>query len=70
MAFSHSDSNRIIMPINEERLRQTFSEGGAQEIYQGIKACGDFLGCEVGTLAEFQNAGVESSSDNTRGLKR
>ena len=24
-------------------------------------------GCEVGTLAEFQNAGVESSSDNTRG---
>ena len=32
------------MPINEERLRQTFSEGGAQEIYQEIKACGDFLG--------------------------
>ena len=27
-------------------------------------------GCEVGTLAEFQNAGVESGSDNTRGLKR
>jgi hypothetical protein len=28
----------------EERLRQTFSEGGAQEIYQEIKASGDFLG--------------------------
>ena len=27
-------------------------------------------GCEVGMLAEFQNAGVESCSDNTRGLKR
>ena len=27
-----------------ERLRQTFSEGGAQEIYQEIKANGDFLG--------------------------
>ena len=30
--------------INEERLRQTFSEGGAQEIYQEVKATGDFLG--------------------------
>ena len=30
--------------INEERLRQTFSEGGAQEIYQDVKASGDFLG--------------------------
>ena len=28
----------------EERLKQTFSEGGAQEIYQDIKASGDFLG--------------------------
>ena len=28
----------------EERLRQTFSEGGAQEIYQEIKDSGDFLG--------------------------
>ena len=27
-------------------------------------------GCEVGMLAEFQNARVESGSDNTRGLKR
>ena len=27
-------------------------------------------GCKVGMLAEFQNAGVESCSDNTRGLKR
>ena len=27
-------------------------------------------GCKVGMLAEFQNAGVESGSDNTRGLKR
>ena len=44
MAFSHSDTNRIIMLINEERLRQTFSEGGAQEIYQEVKASGDFLG--------------------------
>ncbi len=32
------------MPITEDRLRQTFSEGGAQEIYQEVKACGDFLG--------------------------
>jgi hypothetical protein len=30
--------------ITEERLRQTFSEGGAQEIYQEVKAKGDFLG--------------------------
>ena len=27
-----------------DRLRQTFSEGGAQEIYQEVKATGDFLG--------------------------
>ena len=33
-----------IMPITEERLRQTFSEGGAQEIYQEVKATGNFLG--------------------------
>ena len=32
------------MVITEERLRQTFSEGGAQEIYQEVKASGDFLG--------------------------
>ena len=32
------------MTITEERLRQTFSEGGAQEIYQEVKASGDFLG--------------------------
>ena len=32
------------MAITSERLRQTFSEGGAQEIYQDIKAGGDFLG--------------------------
>ena len=42
------------MAITEERLRQTFSErlrvgatagmGGAQEIYQEVKARGDFLG--------------------------
>ena len=31
------------MPITEERLRQTFSEGGAQENYQEVKASGDFL---------------------------
>ncbi len=29
--------------ITEERLRQTFSEGGAQEIYLEVKANGDFL---------------------------
>ena len=29
--------------ITEDRLRQTFSEGGAQEIYQEVKAMGDFL---------------------------
>ena len=32
------------MAIKSERLRQTFSEGGAQEIYQEVKAAGDFLG--------------------------
>jgi len=32
------------MLINEERLRQTFCEGGAQEIYQEVKSTGDFLG--------------------------
>ena len=30
--------------ITKERLRQTFSEGGAQEIYQDVKTTGDFLG--------------------------
>jgi hypothetical protein len=32
------------MAITSERLNQTFSEGGAQKIYQEIKAKGDFLG--------------------------
>ena len=32
------------MAITDERLRQTFSEGGAREIYQEIKTTGDFLG--------------------------
>ena len=32
------------MAITSERLRQTFSEGGAQEIYQEVWAEGDFLG--------------------------
>ena len=32
------------MAITSERLNQTFSEGGAQEIYQEVKAKGDFLG--------------------------
>jgi hypothetical protein len=32
------------MAITTERLRQTFSEGGAQEIYQEVKAEGDFIG--------------------------
>ena len=32
------------MPITKNRLRQTFSEGGAQEIYQEVKANDDFLG--------------------------
>ena len=31
------------MTITKDRLRQTFSEGGAQEIYQEVKASGDFL---------------------------
>ena len=30
--------------ITEERLGQTFSEGGAHEIYQEVKATSDFLG--------------------------
>ena len=32
------------MAITSDRLRQTFSEGGAKEIYEEIKAGGDFLG--------------------------
>ena len=32
------------MAITSDRLRQTFSEGGAKEIYDEIKASGDFLG--------------------------
>ena len=32
------------MAITSERLRQTFSEGGAQEIYREVRATGDFLG--------------------------
>jgi len=32
------------MAITSERLRQTFSEGGAQEIYQEVRSMGDFLG--------------------------
>ena len=32
------------MAITSERLSQTFSEGGAQEIYQEVRAGGDFLG--------------------------
>ena len=32
------------MAITRERLKQTFSEGGAQEIYQEVKSEGDFLG--------------------------
>ena len=32
------------MAITSERLQQTFSEGGAQEIYQEVKSWGDFLG--------------------------
>ena len=31
------------MTITRERLRQTFSEGGAQEIYHEVRAEGDFL---------------------------
>ena len=31
------------MAITSERLRQTFSEGGAQEIYREIKSTGGFL---------------------------
>ena len=32
------------MAITSETLKQTFSEGGAQEIYQEIKTAGNFLG--------------------------
>lgn len=32
------------MSITIERLRQTFSEGGGQEIYQEVKSEGDFQG--------------------------
>ena len=32
------------MAITRERLQQSFSEGGAKEIYQEVKSEGDFLG--------------------------
>ena len=32
------------MAITSERLSQTFSEGGAQDIYRDVRASGDFLG--------------------------
>ena len=32
------------MTITKDRLRQTFSEGGAQEIYREVRTTGDFLG--------------------------
>ena len=32
------------MAITSERLKLTFSEGGAQEIYREVRASGDFLG--------------------------
>ena len=32
------------MAITNDRLKQTFSEGGAKEIYEEIKAGGDFVG--------------------------
>ena len=32
------------MEVIRERLKQAFSEGGAQEIYQAVKCEGDFLG--------------------------
>ena len=32
------------MTITSDRLKQTFSEGGAQEIYHEIKSSGNFLG--------------------------
>lgn len=32
------------MAITRERLQQSFSEGGAQEIYLEVKQKGDFLG--------------------------
>ena len=44
MALYYSNTNRVDEMITEERLRQTFCEGGAQEIYQEVKASGDFLG--------------------------
>ena len=44
--------------ITEERLRQTFSEGGAQEIYQEVKANGDFLGftCQYAFSQDYRVA--------------
>ena len=39
-----NETARSYKMITEDRLRQTFSEGGALEIYQEVKACGDFLG--------------------------
>ena len=46
-----------LMMITEERLRQTFSEGGAQEIYQEVKASGDFL-----DFARRKRAGEQKKS--------
>ena len=46
------------MEITSERLQQTFSEGGAQEIYQEVKANGDFLGftCQYAFSQDYRVA--------------
>ena len=46
------------MAITKERLQQTFSEGGAQEIYEEIKASGDFIGfaCQYAFSQDYRVA--------------
>ena len=46
------------MAITSERLRQTFSEGGALEIYQEVKSTGNFLGfaCQYAFSQDYRVA--------------
>ena len=61
------------MTITRERLKRTFSEGGAQEIYSEVKAEGDFLGftrCYVLDEQGEQEDENDSCSHVTESQKR
>ncbi len=51
------------MTITRERLKRTFSEGGAQEIYSEVKAEGDFLGFTRRYILDVQGE-LEDENDS------